>query len=73
MTTTKKTISLNADGRIWISTAEGKLIGKGRVELMEKIKQFGNRRFSRPLLWIRPHDCRVFCPTFAHRKQNQSI
>ncbi len=50
MATTKKTISLNADGRIWISTAEGKLIGKGRVELMEKIKQFGNRRFSRPLL-----------------------
>jgi molybdate transport system regulatory protein len=44
MENTKKKPSLNADGRIWITTAEGKLIGKGRVELMEKIKQFGSIR-----------------------------
>lgn len=44
MTKAKKKISLNADGRIWISTAEGKMIGKGRIELMEKIKQFGSIR-----------------------------
>ena len=35
---------LNVDGRIWITTPEGKFIGKGRVELMEKIKQFGSIR-----------------------------
>ena len=40
----KKKIPLVADGRIWISTAEGKLMGKGRIELMEKIKQFGSIR-----------------------------
>ena len=39
-----KKLSLNADGRIWICTAEGRFIGKGRVELMEKIKQFGSIR-----------------------------
>ena len=40
----KKKIPLVADGRIWISTAEGKLMGKGRIELMEKIKEFGSIR-----------------------------
>lgn len=35
---------LNTDGRIWITTAEGKFIGKGRIELMEKIRQFGSIR-----------------------------
>ena len=44
MSKAKKKISLIADGRVWISTTEGKLIGKGRVELMEKIKQFGSIR-----------------------------
>ena len=39
-----KKVSLTADGRIWISTAEGKIIGKGRIELMEKIKQLGSIR-----------------------------
>lgn len=33
-----------ADGRIWIKTSEGKLVGKGRIELMEKIKKFGSIR-----------------------------
>ena len=37
MATANKKISLHADGRIWISTAEGKLVGKGRIELMKKI------------------------------------
>jgi molybdate transport system regulatory protein len=36
--------SLTADGRIWINTAEGKLVGKGRIELMEKIKEYGSIR-----------------------------
>ena len=44
MATSKKKLTFNADGRIWISTAEGKLVGKGRIELMEKIKQFGSIR-----------------------------
>lgn len=39
-----KSPELNADGRIWITTPEGKLIGKGRIELMEKIKQLGSIR-----------------------------
>ena len=44
MATTKKKISLAADGRIWINTPEGKLVGKGRIELMEKIKELGSIR-----------------------------
>ena len=44
MTARKKKLSLTAEGRIWIITAEGKLVGKGRIELMEKIKQFGSIR-----------------------------
>ena len=44
MATTKKKLQLNTDGRIWISTSEGKLVGKGRIELMEKIKQLGSIR-----------------------------
>lgn len=39
-----KNIELTADGRIWINTHEGKLVGKGRIELMEKIKEFGSIR-----------------------------
>ncbi|MEP7109684.1 MAG: ModE family transcriptional regulator [Ferruginibacter sp.] len=44
MPTTKQKLSLNADGRIWITTPEGKFVGKGRIELLEKIKQFGSIR-----------------------------
>ena len=44
MATSKKKLSLAADGRIWINTPEGKFIGKGRIELMEKIKEFGSIR-----------------------------
>ena len=44
MATTKKKVTLAADGRIWINTPEGKFVGKGRVELMEKIKEFGSIR-----------------------------
>ena len=40
----KRKLSLNADGRIWIATPEGKFIGKGRLELLEKIKQLGSIR-----------------------------
>ena len=35
---------LTADGRIWINTPEGKLVGKGRIELLEKIKELGSIR-----------------------------
>lgn len=44
MAVSKNKLTFNADGRIWISTAEGKLVGKGRIELMEKIKEFGSIR-----------------------------
>jgi molybdate transport system regulatory protein len=44
MTATKAKINLTADGRIWINTAQGKLVGKGRIELLEKIQQFGSIR-----------------------------
>ncbi|MDN3657937.1 LysR family transcriptional regulator [Ferruginibacter paludis] len=44
MPASKKKLPLAADGRIWISTAEGKLVGKGRIELLEKIKQYGSIR-----------------------------
>ena len=39
-----KNLTLVWDGRIWINTPEGKLVGKGRVELMEKIQQLGSIR-----------------------------
>ncbi len=35
---------IKADGRIWIETSQGKLVGKGRIELMEKIIKFGSIR-----------------------------
>lgn len=44
MANKKTTTKLKADGRIWINTNNGKLIGKGRIELIEKIKQFGSIR-----------------------------
>ena len=44
MATSIKKLSLAADGRVWINTPEGKLVGKGRVELMEKIQEFGSIR-----------------------------
>ncbi|MFT3681735.1 MAG: LysR family transcriptional regulator [Ferruginibacter sp.] len=40
----KKPAGIKTDGRIWIETTEGKLVGKGRIELMEKIQQFGSIR-----------------------------
>ena len=42
----KNTLKLKADGRIWIYTQQGKLAGKGRIELLEKIQQFGSIRQS---------------------------
>ena len=44
MATSKKKLMLKADGRIWINTPEGKLVGKGRIELLEKIKELGSIR-----------------------------
>ena len=44
MATSKNKVSLASDGRIWINTPEGKLVGKGRIELMEKIKELGSIR-----------------------------
>jgi molybdate transport system regulatory protein len=44
MANSKKTITLKTGGRIWINTPEGKLVGKGRIELLEKIQQFGSIR-----------------------------
>ena len=44
MATTKKKVSFALDCRIWINTPEGKLVGKGRIELMEKIKELGSIR-----------------------------
>jgi molybdate transport system regulatory protein len=37
-----KALSLN--GRIWFETADGKLLGRGRVELLERIQQSGSLR-----------------------------
>jgi len=31
-------------GRLWIETADGKLLGPGRVELLERIKESGSIR-----------------------------
>lgn len=44
MPTLKNKLSIAADGRVWINTSEGKLAGKGRIELMEKIKELGSIR-----------------------------
>lgn len=35
---------LKLNGRIWIETPEGKLLGKGRVELLERIHASGSLR-----------------------------
>ena len=35
---------LNLNGRIWFETADGKLMGHGRVELLERIQQSGSLR-----------------------------
>jgi molybdate transport system regulatory protein len=37
-------LSLKAEGRVWIETSEGKLVGKGRIELLEKIQTLGSIR-----------------------------
>jgi molybdate transport system regulatory protein len=44
MASRKKIIPLKADGRVWFNTKEGKLVGKGRIELLEKIQAFGSIR-----------------------------
>ncbi|TSD64047.1 LysR family transcriptional regulator [Inquilinus sp. KBS0705] len=36
--------SFALNGRIWLETANGKLLGKGRVELLERIQQSGSLR-----------------------------
>jgi molybdate transport system regulatory protein len=35
---------LNLNGRIWLETTDGKLLGHGRVELLERIQQSGSLR-----------------------------
>ena len=35
---------LIANGRIWIDTQDGPFLGYGRIELLEKIKEFGSIR-----------------------------
>jgi molybdate transport system regulatory protein len=37
-------VKLNLNGRIWFETPEGKLLGHGRVELLERIQQSGSLR-----------------------------
>lgn len=37
-------MNLKPNGRIWIDTEDGAFIGKGRMELLEKIKQTGSLR-----------------------------
>ena len=32
------------NGRVWVETADGKLLGRGRVELLERIKDSGSIR-----------------------------
>jgi molybdate transport system regulatory protein len=36
--------ALTLNGRIWFETPEGKLLGHGRVELLERIQQSGSLR-----------------------------
>jgi molybdate transport system regulatory protein len=44
MAVAKKTIQLKPGGRVWINTGEGGLVGKGRIELLEKIEELGSIR-----------------------------
>lgn len=44
MSNKRKKVNLKADGRVWINTPNGKLVGKGRIELLEKIHEFGSIR-----------------------------
>jgi molybdate transport system regulatory protein len=37
-------LKLKANGRIWIDTEKGPYLGYGRIELLEKVKQFGSIR-----------------------------
>ncbi|QEC77596.1 winged helix-turn-helix domain-containing protein [Mucilaginibacter ginsenosidivorax] len=37
-------VELNLNGRIWFETPDGKLLGHGRVELLERIQQSGSLR-----------------------------
>ena len=43
-TETQSSLNLLANGRIWINTEKGPYLGYGRVELLEKVKQFGSIR-----------------------------
>jgi molybdate transport system regulatory protein len=36
--------AVNLNGRIWFETADGKLLGHGRVELLERIRDSGSLR-----------------------------
>jgi molybdate transport system regulatory protein len=40
----KTIIELKPDGRVWINTSEGGFVGKGRIELLEKIHELGSIR-----------------------------
>jgi molybdate transport system regulatory protein len=44
MAAKKGTLKLEIDGRIWINSTKGKLVGKGRIELLEKIQKLGSIR-----------------------------
>ena len=37
-------VTYNLNGRIWIETPDGKVLGHGRVELLERIKESGSLR-----------------------------
>jgi molybdate transport system regulatory protein len=37
-------MNLKPNGRIWIDSEDGSFIGKGRIELLEKIQQTGSLR-----------------------------
>jgi molybdate transport system regulatory protein len=39
-----KSSSLRLNGRIWIETEKGRLLGRGRVELLERIQASGSIR-----------------------------
>jgi molybdate transport system regulatory protein len=44
MPTETTTLSFKLNGRIWIEDHEGKIVGHGRVELLERIKASGSIR-----------------------------
>jgi molybdate transport system regulatory protein len=40
----KNQLQLKANGRFWIETPDGRFIGVGKIELMEKIQRLGSIR-----------------------------